>query len=50
MNYINLQCVDHLTMAYPIKERVPFLDLKIIKLEQRISAHFKLRGKPPVKK
>ncbi|XHU96556.1 MAG: hypothetical protein JJP05_03945 [cyanobacterium endosymbiont of Rhopalodia gibba] len=50
VNHINLQCVDRLTMAYPIEGIVPFLDLKIIKLGQRIPAHFKLRGKPPVKK
>ncbi|XTZ11038.1 MAG: asparagine synthase-related protein [cyanobacterium endosymbiont of Rhopalodia yunnanensis] len=50
VNHINLQCVDRLTIAYSIEGRVPFLDLKIIKLGQRIPAHFKLRGKPPVKK
>ena len=50
LHNINLQCVDRLTMANSIEGRVPFLDLKMIELGQRIPAYFKLRGKPPVEK
>ena len=50
LHNINLQRVDRLTMAHSIEGRVPFLDMKMIELGQRIPAHFKLRGNPPVEK
>ncbi|HAC62292.1 MAG TPA: asparagine synthetase B [Cyanothece sp. UBA12306] len=50
LHNINLQRVDRLTMAHSIEGRVPFLDLKMIELGQRIPAHLKLKGDPPVEK
>ena len=50
LHNINLQRVDRLTMAHSIEGRVPFLDLKMIELGQRVPAHLKLRGNPPVEK
>ncbi|ACB53351.1 asparagine synthetase [Crocosphaera subtropica ATCC 51142] len=50
LHNINLQRVDRLTMAHSIEGRVPFLDLKMIELGQKIPAHLKLRGNPPVEK
>jgi asparagine synthase (glutamine-hydrolysing) len=40
---INLQRVDRLTMAHSIEGRVPFLDLEMIELGQRIPSHWKIR-------
>lgn len=40
---INLQRVDRLTMAHGIEGRVPFLDLEMIELAQRIAPGLKLR-------
>ncbi|MEM8777813.1 MAG: asparagine synthase B [Cyanobacteria bacterium P01_G01_bin.49] len=50
LHNINLQRVDRLTMAHSIEGRVPFLDLKMIELGQRIPAHLKLKGNPLVEK
>ncbi|MEL4898123.1 asparagine synthase B [Crocosphaera sp. Alani8] len=50
LHNINLQRVDRLTMAHSIEGRVPFLDLKMIELGQKIPAHLKLKGTPPVEK
>lgn len=50
LHNVNLQRVDRLTMAHSIEGRVPFLDLKMIELGQKIPARHKLRGKPPVEK
>ncbi|MFW6361904.1 MAG: asparagine synthase-related protein, partial [Spirochaetota bacterium] len=44
LHNINLQRVDRLTMAHSIEGRVPFLDLEMIKLAQRIPAEYKLFG------
>ncbi len=47
---VNLQRVDRMTMAQSIEGRVPFLDLEMIKLGQRIPAQFKLSvGERPEK-
>ena len=43
LHNINLQRVDRLTMAHSIEARVPFLDLAMIALAQRIPAEWKLR-------
>lgn len=43
LHNINLQRVDRLTMAHSIEGRVPFLDVEMIELAQRIPAHLKLR-------
>jgi asparagine synthase (glutamine-hydrolysing) len=43
LHNINLQRVDRLTMAHSIEGRVPFLDLEMIELGQRIPSHFKIR-------
>ena len=43
LHNINLQRVDRLTMAHSIEGRVPFLDMEMIELGQRIPAHLKLR-------
>jgi len=40
---INLQRVDRLTMAHSIEARVPFLDMDMIALAQRIPPEWKLR-------
>ncbi len=45
LHNINLQRVDRLTMAHSIEGRVPFLDLEMIELGQRIPSHWKLREK-----
>lgn len=50
LHNINLQRVDRMTMAHSIEGRVPFLDLEMIKLGQRIPSKYKLVGKPPVEK
>ncbi|AKJ64993.1 asparagine synthase B [Kiritimatiella glycovorans] len=42
LHNINLQRVDRLTMAHSLEGRVPFLDLDMIELAQRIPARFKL--------
>lgn len=43
LHNINLQRVDRLTMAHSIEGRVPFLDLEMIELGQRIPSHLKIR-------
>jgi len=43
LHNVNLQRVDRLTMAHSIEGRVPFLDIDVIHLAQRIPAHLKLR-------
>jgi asparagine synthase (glutamine-hydrolysing) len=50
LHNINLQRVDRMTMAHSIEGRVPFLDLQMIRLGQRIPAKYKLMGDPPVEK
>ena len=50
LHNINLQRVDRLTMAHSLEGRVPFLDLQMIELGQRIPAHLKLAGDPIVEK
>jgi len=50
LHNINLQRVDRMTMAHSIEGRVPFLDLRMIELGQRIPARHKLVGEPPVEK
>jgi asparagine synthase (glutamine-hydrolysing) len=50
LHNINLQRADRLTMAHSIEGRVPFLDLKMIELGQRIPPELKLRGEPAVEK
>ncbi len=42
LHNINLQRVDRLTMAHAIEGRVPFLDLDMIELGQRIPAKLKI--------
>lgn len=43
LHNINLQRVDRLTMAHSVEARVPFLDVAMIALAQRIPAEWKLR-------
>jgi asparagine synthase (glutamine-hydrolysing) len=43
LHNVNLQRVDRLTMAHSIEGRVPFLDVEMIDLAQRIPADLKLR-------
>jgi len=43
LHNINLQRVDRLTMAHSIEARVPFLDVSMIALAQRIPTRWKLR-------
>lgn len=50
LHNINLQRVDRMTMAHSIEGRVPFLDLNMIELGQRIPAKWKLKGDPPIEK
>jgi len=53
LHNINLQRVDRLTMAHSIEARVPFLDVAMIALAQRIPAEWKLwrrSGARPVEK
>lgn len=50
LHNINLQRVDRMTMAQSIEGRVPFLDLTMIELGQRIPAAYKLKGDPVVEK
>ena len=50
LHNINLQRVDRMTMAHSIEGRVPFLDLTMIELGQRIPAAYKLKGEPVVEK
>ena len=42
LHNINLQRVDRMTMAHAIEGRVPFLDLRMVELGQRIPAALKL--------
>ncbi len=44
LHNINLQRVDRMTMAHSIEGRVPFLDLEMILLGQRIPPRLKLSG------
>jgi asparagine synthase (glutamine-hydrolysing) len=46
LHNINLQRVDRLTMAHSIEGRVPFLDLEMIELGQRIPSCLKIRQLP----
>jgi len=50
LHNINLQRVDRMTMAHSIEGRVPFLDLTMIELGQRVPAAYKLKGDPVVEK
>ncbi|MGD2080485.1 MAG: asparagine synthase B [Nitrospirota bacterium] len=50
LHNINLQRVDRMTMAHSIEGRVPFLDLRMIELGQKVPARYKLVGEPPVEK
>jgi asparagine synthase (glutamine-hydrolysing) len=43
LHNINLQRVDRLTMAHSLEARVPYLDVAMIRLAQRIPAELKLR-------
>lgn len=43
LHNINLQRVDRLTMAHSLEGRVPFLDLEMIELGQRIPSRLKIR-------
>ena len=47
LHNINLQRVDRMTMAHSIEGRVPFLDLEMIKLAQRIPPELKLQKNNP---
>ena len=47
---INLQRADRLTMLHSIEGRVPFLDLRMVELAQRIPVSLKLKGDPIVEK
>lgn len=42
LHNVNLQRVDRLTMAHSIEGRVPFLDLEVIELAQRIPPRWKI--------
>ena len=44
LHNINLQRLDRLTMAHGIEGRVPFLDLELVSLAQRIAPQLKLRA------
>ena len=44
LHNINLQRVDRMTMAHSLEGRVPFLDLRMIELGQRIPVALKLPG------
>jgi len=50
LHNVNLQRVDRMTMAHSIEGRVPFLDLKMIRLAQLIEPRWKLFGSPLVEK
>lgn len=50
LHNINLQRVDRMTMAHSIEGRVPFLDLTMIEMGQRVPAAYKLKGDPVVEK
>lgn len=53
LHNINLQRVDRLTMAHSIEARVPFLDVAMIALAQRVPVDLKLRRQaqgPPIEK
>jgi asparagine synthase (glutamine-hydrolysing) len=50
LHNVNLQRVDRMTMAHSLEGRVPFLDLRMIELGQRIPAKYKLVGEPLVEK
>lgn len=43
LHNINLQRVDRLTMAHSLEGRVPFLDMEMIELGQRIPSQLKIR-------
>ena len=47
---INLQRADRLTMLHSIEGRVPFLDLRVVELAQRIPTSLKLKGEPAIEK
>ena len=47
---INLQRADRLTMLHSIEGRVPFLDLRMVELAQRIPVSLKLAGDPAIEK
>ena len=47
---INLQRADRLTMLHSIEGRVPFLDLRMVELAQRIPIDLKLAGNPQIEK
>lgn len=47
---INLQRADRLTMLHSIEGRVPFLDLRVVALAQRIPVSLKLKGNPAIEK
>jgi asparagine synthase (glutamine-hydrolysing) len=44
LHNINLQRLDRLTMAHGVEGRVPFLDLEIVSLAQRLEPRLKLHG------
>lgn len=44
LHNINLQRLDRLTMAHGVEGRVPFLDLELVSLAQRIAPQLKLRA------
>ncbi len=50
LHNVNLQRVDRLTMAHSLEGRVPFLDVEMIEVAQKVPAELKLRpdadGKP----
>jgi asparagine synthase (glutamine-hydrolysing) len=50
LHNINLQRVDRMTMCHSIEGRVPFLDLAMIDLGQRVPPEAKIAGTPPVEK
>ena len=45
LHNINLQRLDRMTMAHGIEGRVPFLDLELVSLAQRIEPGLKLRAR-----
>jgi asparagine synthase (glutamine-hydrolysing) len=47
LHNINLQRVDRMTMAHSVEARVPFLDLELVSLAQRIESHLKLQQHEP---
>ena len=45
LHNINLQRLDRMTMAHGVEGRVPFLDLELVSLAQRIKPGLKLRAR-----